>query len=78
MAFTTQVELFNQPGKARVDRPIQPDQKGRVFYGGTYWPARFYDSAEFVNMEVASHLAVVGRQGVTLLVAPMIMAACNL
>lgn len=72
MALTTHVEFFNQPGKARVERPIQLDQKGRVFYGGTYWPARFYDSAEFFNADVASHLAVVGRQGVTLLVAPMV------
>ncbi|PSN18788.1 hypothetical protein C7271_10725 [filamentous cyanobacterium CCP5] len=78
MAFTTQVELFNRPGKARVERPIQPDQQGRVFYGGTYWPARFYDSAEFVNTEVASQLSVVGRQGITLLVAPLMAAVCNL
>jgi len=55
---------------ATVDTTIAPNQPGRVWYWGSYWPARLYANncaQTFTPTEVVS---VVGRQGITLLVAP--------
>lgn len=71
MASTNHLELFSRPGTARVDRPISPHQRGRVFFKGTYWPARFYQPEAFIQVDASSMVTVVGRQGVTLLVAPL-------
>lgn len=69
------VELFAQPKTATVDRPIEANQRGRVYYEGTYWHARFYSLNAQVQAEVASLVTVVGRQGLTLLVQPLLSAA---
>ncbi|HEY9738401.1 MAG TPA: NfeD family protein [Trichocoleus sp.] len=69
------VELFEKPGTAKVDRIITVDQRGRVYYEGTYWHARFYVLNHQVQSEVASLVTVIGRQGLTLLVQPL-LAAC--
>ena len=63
------VELFEKLGMARVEKSIAADQRGRVFYEGTYWPARFY-SVNTLQAEVTDWVTVVGRQGITLLVQP--------
>lgn len=64
------IELFDQPGTARVDRLIAADQRGRVYYEGTYWHARFYTLNAQLQAEVSSWVTVIGRQGITLLVQP--------
>lgn len=76
MDLAIKVELFEKPGKARVERAIAAHQRGRVFFQGTYWPARFYSSSNCVNAEIASWVTVIGRQGLTLLVTPVVSAVC--
>jgi membrane protein implicated in regulation of membrane protease activity len=80
MDLTHTVELFKEPKIARVERMITNRLKGRVFFEGTYWPARVYEAAEGVvsdyAMDVSSPVMVVGRHGLTLLVLPMVNAAC--
>lgn len=68
------VELFERLGTARVERAIAGNERGRVFYEGTYWPARFY-SADALQAEVSDWVTVVGRQGITLLVQPTVAIA---
>lgn len=69
------IELFEQPKTAKVDRVIETHQRGRVYYEGTYWHARFYSLNHQVQAEVASLVTVIGRQGLTLLVQPLLAAA---
>ncbi|MBE9136072.1 NfeD family protein [Nodosilinea sp. LEGE 07088] len=78
MNLTHTLELFDTPKAARVDCPISAHIRGRVFYEGTYWPARFYDGLVDANyaLAVSSRVLVVGRQGLTLLVSPLLAAAC--
>jgi membrane protein implicated in regulation of membrane protease activity len=79
MDLTHTVELFKEPKTARVERTITARLKGRVFFEGTYWPARVYEAAEdIVNddaLDVSSWVTVIGRHGLTLLVLPMVKAA---
>lgn len=77
MNLTHTLELFETPKAARVDCPITAQIKGRVFYEGTYWPARVYEGAIDANyaLAVSSWVMVIGRQGLTLLVSPAIAAA---
>jgi membrane protein implicated in regulation of membrane protease activity len=76
MNLTHTLELFDTPKAARVDCPITAQLNGRVFFEGTYWPARVYETAADANYALAasSWVTVVGRQGLTLLVAPMVAA----
>ena len=80
MDLTHTVELFKQPKAARVERTITTNLKGRVFFEGTYWPARVYETAEEIvsdyAMDVSSWVTVIGRQGLTLLVVPMVGTVC--
>lgn len=68
------LELFKEQKKARVEHIITPHRKGRVFYEGTYWPARMYQVADAAIadyvLDVSSWVTVIGRQGLTLLVVP--------
>jgi len=70
------VELFKEQKKARVEHTITPSVKGRVFYEGTYWPARVYRATDAAvadyAMDVSTWVTVIGRQGLTLLVVPQI------
>lgn len=79
MDFHVTVELFQEPKLGRVERPITALRRGRVFYEGSYWPARRYDSLEATSisevLETATVVKVVGRQGLTLLVVPAIATA---
>ncbi|MBD0267142.1 NfeD family protein [Pseudanabaena sp. FACHB-2040] len=70
------VELFEKPGTARVERAIATDQRGRVYYEGTYWHARFYSLNQQVQVEVAERVTVIGRQGNALLVQPLLLVVC--
>lgn len=68
------IELFKEHKPARVEHPITHHAKGRVFFEGTYWPAKLYASggsalADYA-LDVSSWVTVIGRQGLTLLVIP--------
>lgn len=80
MDLTHTIELFKEQKTARVERAITTRDKGRVFYEGTYWPARVYNGgdtslADFA-LDVSSWVTVIGRQGLTLLVVPAMSAVC--
>jgi membrane protein implicated in regulation of membrane protease activity len=80
MDLTHTVEFFKEPKTARVERTITAHSKGRVFFQGTYWPARVYETAEGLvadhDFHVSSWVTVIGRQGLTLLVVPVVSVAC--
>jgi membrane protein implicated in regulation of membrane protease activity len=77
MNLTHTLELFDTPKPGRVERSITAQDKGRVFYEGTYWPAQLYPVVAGVNYALtpSSLVTVIGRQGLTLLVSPPIAAA---
>ncbi|MEA5449401.1 NfeD family protein [Leptolyngbya sp. CCNP1308] len=72
MNLTHTLELFETPKTARVERPITAQLEGRVYYEGTYWPARIYEGVIDVGIALApsSWVTVVGRYGLTLLIVP--------
>jgi membrane protein implicated in regulation of membrane protease activity len=76
MDLTHTVELFKVPKTARVERTITTRDKGRVFYEGSYWPAKVYDRGEGsladYALDVSSWVTVIGRHGLTLLVLPVL------
>lgn len=76
MNLTHTLELFDTLKTARVDCPITAEAKGRVFFEGTYWPAQVYqgDINASYALAVSTWVRVVGRQGLTLLVAPVVEA----
>ncbi len=76
MNLTHTLELFDTPKTARVDCPITAEAKGRVFFEGTYWPAQVYqgDTSTDSALAVSTWVRVLGRQGLTLLVAPVVEA----
>lgn len=78
MSLTHTLELFDTPKAGRVECPITAQIKGRVFFEGTYWPAQVYEAATDATdaLAVSSWVTVVGRRGLTLLVAPVV-AACT-
>lgn len=79
MDLTHTVELFKAQKTARVEHAITSQVRGRVFYEGTYWPARVYQVADAAiadyALDVSSWVTVIGRQGLTLLVVPIMSAA---
>ncbi|MGB3201059.1 MAG: NfeD family protein [Nodosilinea sp.] len=72
MNLTHTLELFDQPKAARVECPISAQLEGRVYYQGTYWPARVYEGVIDAGIALApsSWVTVVGRYGLTLLIVP--------
>ncbi|MEM9216198.1 MAG: NfeD family protein [Cyanobacteria bacterium P01_F01_bin.150] len=65
-------EFFPYDGIGEVLIPITPDQSGRIHFRGTDWPAQL--SPSFIEdrttcMGKGMTVQVVGRQGITLLVA---------
>ena len=79
MDLTHTIEFFKEPKTARVERMITAHLKGRVFFEGSYWPAKVHSTAEDLvhdyAMDVSSWVTVIGRQGLTLLVVPVVKAA---
>lgn len=69
--FTSTVEMFPQPVLGMVEESIAPNQRGRVKFDGTYWPARFFEADCRANVYPEALVAIVGIQGITLLVAPL-------
>jgi membrane protein implicated in regulation of membrane protease activity len=80
MDLTHTVEFFKEPKTARVERTITANLKGRVFFEGTYWPARVHETVGDIVTDHAFHVSswvtVIGRQGLTLLVVPAVSVAC--
>ncbi|NJL87044.1 MAG: hypothetical protein HC886_15430 [Leptolyngbyaceae cyanobacterium SM1_1_3] len=72
MTFETVTEFFQSPGLGRVEQAIIADKRGRVFFDGTYWPAQFYNSEQPKIAEAKTWVSVLGRRGLTLLVAPAV------
>jgi membrane protein implicated in regulation of membrane protease activity len=70
------VELFPTQEIAIVDVTISCDRPGRIKYQSSYWPARFAnshcDSQEMIALKPKEEVMVVGREGITLLVAPIV------
>lgn len=78
MNLTHTLELFDTPKTARVDAPITAQIEGRVYYQGTYWPARIYEGvidAAGTALAPSSWVTVVGRYGLTLLIVPSLATA---
>jgi membrane protein implicated in regulation of membrane protease activity len=64
------VELWQYASVGTVSKEIAPDQRGRVHFDATDWPARFYGTGTDATLEPDSKVYVLGRQGLTLLVQP--------
>jgi len=71
--FTTQTENttnLNFPYDNKegiVEQAIYPDRKGRVYFNGTWWPAR---CAENITLEPGEIVNVVKIENITLWVKP--------
>ncbi|MCU0523822.1 MAG: NfeD family protein [Elainella sp. Prado103] len=74
--LSSNIELFAQPGIGEVVKAIAPNRRGRVRFRASFWPARLYSetsphSSAQVPALPTEKVAVVGRDGITLLVMPM-------
>jgi membrane protein implicated in regulation of membrane protease activity len=68
---SNQIKLFSKPVTGRVEKTIAPEQPGRVQCQGSYWPARLYDPECQATLLPNEAIAVVGRQGIMMLVIPL-------
>ncbi|MBW4465587.1 MAG: NfeD family protein [Pegethrix bostrychoides GSE-TBD4-15B] len=66
------IELFSSPHEGIIDRPIVAHQPGRVKAMGSIWNARFYQIERQIVIAVGDRVLIVGRQGLTLLIVPML------
>lgn len=69
--FTGTVKMFPQPLLGIVEQAIAYNQRGRVKFDGTYWPARFYNPDCQATVSPNQFVTVVAREGITLLVVPI-------
>lgn len=76
LPMTSQIELFAQPGLGEVVQAIAPNRKGRIKFRASFWPARFYQVSETAVLP-SEQVAVVGRQGITLLVVTLANELAN-
>ena len=60
---------FSQPIKGIVQEVITGNKPGRVKCQASYWPAKLCESQQGVKLEKNQSVTVVGREGITLLVA---------
>jgi membrane protein implicated in regulation of membrane protease activity len=65
-----QIELFDRPGVGEVVKMITPNCRGRIKFRASFWPARFYTDAP-TQAFPSDQVSVIGRDGITLLVAPL-------
>ncbi len=56
---------------ARVERTISGYYAGRVYFQATYWPARLEQPQFLDRLLPGTMVKVLGREGLTLLVAPV-------
>ncbi len=66
-----QIELFAAPVEGILERPVANHQPGRVKAMGTTWNARFHKFEHAIAIAAGDRVLIVGRQGITLLIAPM-------
>ncbi|NES05112.1 MAG: hypothetical protein F6K22_21170 [Okeania sp. SIO2F4] len=64
-------KMFSKPEVAVVEEKITADEPGRVRYKTTYWPAMLFRDYSSMTLYPGQEIAVVGRQGITLLVRPL-------
>jgi membrane protein implicated in regulation of membrane protease activity len=67
------IEWFAEPGIAEVVKMITPQQRGRVKFQASFWPARLHPDVQAQALP-SERVVVVGRDGITLLVTPLAMA----
>ena len=64
----SETPLFGFTGEAKVSQTIVgPYQEGRVYFRGTWWPAR---CDEFVTLKPGDTVQVIDMSNITLLVEP--------
>ncbi|MEB3339537.1 NfeD family protein [Okeania sp.] len=63
-------KMFSKPQPGVVEEKITSDEPGRVKYKTTYWPAMLFRD-DSMTLAPGQEVAVVGRQGITLLVRPL-------
>lgn len=66
----TAQKLFSLPVEASVIETITVLDKGRVKYQATSWPAKLYGIQSQTHVTPGQAVAVIGREGNTLLVQP--------
>lgn len=64
-------EAFSSSELGFVEEVITPKHKGRVHFQATSWPARLYPGNFHTVLLPGETVAVVGRDGITLLVIPV-------
>ncbi|OLP16394.1 hypothetical protein BST81_21645 [Leptolyngbya sp. 'hensonii'] len=65
------IEFFPQTGIGQVEQTITQQQRGRVKFMASYWFARFYQPSGAMSAWPGTTVRVIGREGLTLLVAPI-------
>ena len=68
------IERFSQEGIATVVMSIQPQKQGRVQFQGTEWFASFDQDNALTSAMPDTQVKVVGRKGISLLIAPLSLA----
>ncbi len=70
-------QFFSSPdlnpfiGQGRVEQLISAKRQGRIYFQGTFWPAKLAQSQP-ACCQPGETVEVVGRQGLALLVVPVI------
>ncbi|MDX2213238.1 MAG: NfeD family protein [Oculatellaceae cyanobacterium bins.114] len=74
--FPDTPEFLTPPSRARVEQSITPNKRGRVFWQGTSWFARFQEDCPKTIFSGES-VMVRGIEGNTLLVMPIESSTSN-
>ena len=75
--FLVRTELFPFSGIGKVEETISAEQLGRVRFQATYWRARFQQPSYPQAISPGNKIRIVGREGLTLLVAPLEVREAN-
>jgi membrane-bound ClpP family serine protease len=63
---------FTELAQGKVEQTITPIKAGRIRFQGSFWKAELAD-ADHRTVKPNESVQVVGRQGITLLVVPLIL-----